>query len=224
MPSAGSGNRLDHLTGTQHEQPDRHSVVVWGLWPFAHGLATDSLAEARRLNAAGFPTAAFVWAVRSAEMYLRDCVLFCHFFEETGDVDKALKKARGIFGDGKWAAALRFAEEEFGPFDEPLTTDGDNAWKVWQRWHVSARGHMVHGRMEATPEQAEWAIDFADRFISWSSQRLATSERGPLRGALRTLFEQLREQYREAVSREESDDIPQPSIDRPEARGQGRSG
>lgn len=108
-------------------------------------------------------------------------------------MEKALKKARRIFGDGKWSAALRFAEEEFGPFDEPLTADGDNAWAVWQWWHVSARGLMVHGRMEATPEQAQWAVDFADRFISWFSQRLATSERGPIRGVLEALFVRLRD-------------------------------
>ena len=219
MPRTGSDNTSDREIGAQHEEPDRRSIVVGALWPLALSHAKNSLDSARRLNEAGFPTPAFVWAVRSAELFLRDCVLFCHFFEESGDVGKALKKARGIFGDGKWSAALRFAEEEFGPFDEPLTADGEKAWVVWQRWLVSARGHMVHGRMEATPEQAQWAIDFADRFISWFSQRLVTSERGPIRGVLRTLFEQLRDEYREAASGERPDDATLRASDLPESTG-----
>lgn len=187
----------------RHEPSERHRVVVEGFWPFAVGRARGSLETARQLNDAGFPTPAFVWAVRSAEMFLRDCVLFCHFFEESGDVDKALKKARRVLRKGKWAAAIRFVETEFGPFDQALTTDGENAWAVWQRWHVSARGEMVHGRMEATSEQAQWTIDFAERFISWFSQRLATSERGPLRGALRKLIEEQLDRYREASAQED---------------------
>ena len=187
--------------------PDhRRWIVVNGLWPLAKKKSDDSLATARALAAAGFPSPAFVWAVRSAEIFMREAVLFPYFYEQTDDVPLAFRKAQQVFGNGsKWTKALAYVRDQFGlDLSDALTDDGRDAFAVWQTEGVMGRHSMAHGFAEATPEDAERAIAFVDRFIEYFSQRLVIADRGPLRGVLRSAFEEAKRLYDEEVAAEAS--------------------
>jgi hypothetical protein len=138
-------------------------------------------AEAIRLHELGFTNASLVWAVRAAEILLRDFVLTPHFLELGESWDRAMKSGAHVLGDGNWKQAFTKANEWYGPFDEPLTTDEENAWKAWDRV-VRRRGDIVHGRavVDVTQDEAKAALDFGERMASWYAQRFLTTERHPI--------------------------------------------
>ena len=138
--------------------------------------------EAQRLLDAGFPSAALVWAVRSAEMLMRDFVLTPHYLEQGLEWDKAMRKGSKVLGSSNWDRAFVKADEWYGPFDEPLTTDEENAWRAWTGSHVRRRGEIVHGFpvRDPQPEDAAAAIAFAERMATWYAQRFLTSSRHPI--------------------------------------------
>ena len=124
---------------------------------------------------------------------MRDFVLAPHFIEQGQDWRAAMRSGRKILGDSNWKQAFAKAEEWYGPFDEPLTTEGNNAWRYWQGFIVRRRGDIVHGRpvTDATPEEAEEACAFADRMASWFAQRFLVSESHPIGRQFRELLERV---------------------------------
>jgi hypothetical protein len=92
-----------------------------------------------------------------------------------------------ILGNSEWDNAFAKAEEWYGPFDEPVTEDDQNAWRAWVSQCVRPRGGIVHGRnvSEATADEVANTIAFAERMATWYSQRFLTSSRHPIGQAFR---------------------------------------
>src|SRR5262245_11148139 len=124
------------------DHPDMPAELIRRLSAGGRGRAIVALEEARRLNVEGHPGPAFVWAVRAAEIFMRDFVLAPHFMLKGLPWRKAWQKGSQVLGTSNWAKAFAKADEWYGPFDEPLTTDSRNAWKVWTKEAVLARGRI----------------------------------------------------------------------------------
>jgi HEPN domain-containing protein len=88
--------------------------VLRGIWLDHRKRASQSLATSRRLGQRGEYGPAFVWAVRAVEIFVRECLLFPHFYEQLGDVRAAYRKARESFGTN-WTKALAIAMEAYSP-------------------------------------------------------------------------------------------------------------
>ncbi|MGH2447389.1 MAG: hypothetical protein ACRDFS_02115, partial [Chloroflexota bacterium] len=112
----------------------------------AHARARKAFDQARDLWMADFYAPSLVWAVRAAEVLMRDFVLAPHFMLEGTSWARSLRLGSKVLGSSDWKAAFVKAEEWWGPFDEPLTTDESNAWQVWIANVVTLRGHVIHGR------------------------------------------------------------------------------
>lgn len=147
----------------------------------AFARAHAARARAEELVAAGFPDAALVWAVRASEIFVREFVLAPHYVQDGDNWTRAVRKARRDLDKG-WAVAMSKAEDWYGPFDEPLTTDGQNAWVYWKGTIVRRRAEVVHGNAapDVTEEEALLVIGFARRLSSWWVQRFVVSDRHPL--------------------------------------------
>lgn len=139
--------------------------------------------------AAGFPDAALVWAVRASEIFVREFVLAPHYVQAGDDWTRAVRKARRDMDKG-WTVAMGKAEEWYGPFDEPLTAGGQNAWAYWKGTVVRRRAEVVHGNVapDVTEEEALLVIGFARRLSSWWVQRFFVSDRHPLGQSLLALL------------------------------------
>ncbi|WP_152690540.1 hypothetical protein [Jiangella alkaliphila] len=159
----------------------------------AYSRAKRGRDEAQLLLEAGFPSPSLVWSVRSAEVLLRDFVLAPYFIDRGTDWATAMKKASRVLGNSDWKNAFTKAEEWYGPFDEPLTENGSNAWAYWQSVTVRRRGDIVHGKPfpDATTEEAAQALAFAERMATWYAQRFVTSPRHPLGQQVRQLIDQV---------------------------------
>lgn len=146
--------------------------------------------EAQSLLDAGFPGPSLVWAVRAAELLMRDFVLTPYFIERGDNWSQAMRRGSNVLGSNNWRRAFAKAEEWYGPFDKPLMEDDSDAWAYWTGAIVRRRGDVVHGRAvpEVTPEEAAEACAFADRMASWFAQRFVTSERHPMRQKFRELL------------------------------------
>lgn len=166
--------------------------------PLAIKHTTESLETAKSLYAAGFSSPAFVWAVRSAEIFFREALLFPLEYERTGDVADAFAAARELFGSGKWERSLRRVRESYGlsgPDHDALLESGEEAWGYWRREGVGVRGDVVHGRAEVEPERAEWAIEFVEQMRTWFTLRVMTADDGPFAGLFIDIIEQARTIY-----------------------------
>lgn len=152
-------------------------------------------AESQAILDAGLPSAALVWAVRAAEILMRDFVLAPHFIEQGSSWEEAMREGSRVLGSSAWSRAFAKAEEWYGPFDEPLTTEEANAWKVWINGFVRLRGDLVHGRavVDVSADLAADAIVFAERMSSWYAERFLTSSTHPMGQHFRALFEELRQ-------------------------------
>lgn len=155
----------------------------------AYSRALRARERAEALSDAGFPDAALVWAVRASEIFVRDFILLPHYLESGMPWPRAVKKARRDLQAG-WGVALQQAEEWYGPFDEPLMADGQNAWAYWKGTIIGRRGEVVHGNIapDVTVEEAEQVIAFARRLSSWWVQGFFVSERHPLGQGLLSLL------------------------------------
>jgi hypothetical protein len=168
------------------------------LLPLAIKHTTESLETAKSLYAAGFSSPAFVWAVRSAEIFFREALLFPLEYERTGDVAEAFAATRELFGSGKWERSLRRVRASYGltgPDHDALLESGEDAWGYWRHIGVDVRGDAVHGRVEAEPERAEWAIAFVEQMRTWFTIRVMTAEEGPFAGLFIDMIEQVRAVY-----------------------------
>jgi hypothetical protein len=161
--------------------PDVDDVLIRGVTAGGRARAVDALDEARHLHSAGFAGPTFVWAVRAAEVLMRDFVLTPHFLLEGLAWEEAWRKGSKILGASNWTKAFATADQWYGPFDEPRTTDDRNAWDTWVKDAIRTRGAIIHGHAVHSPtlDESAGAIAFVDRMISWWSQRLVTSDRHP---------------------------------------------
>lgn len=177
----------------------RDDLLKRAFLPLAIRNTNQSLDTARKLLTDGFPSPAFVWAVRSAEIFLREALLFPIWFAETGDVEHSFREVRRSFGDGgRWNLSIRRVREAYGlegDDHDALTDSGEDAFAAWTRDFVGPRGEIVHGRTEADDYMAETAIAFTDRMREWFTIRVVASDRGPFAGTLREIFEQARSLY-----------------------------
>jgi hypothetical protein len=150
-----------------------------------------SLAEATVLGDAGFHGAALIWAVRAAEILMRDFVLAPYYMTQGESWERAMRKGSKALGNSDWSGAFKRAEEWFGPFDAPRTTNGEDAWSVWSRQIVRRRGDIVHGRPvpEVTEDEAREVVAFVDRMTTWFPQRFLTSTKHPIGQQLRALLD-----------------------------------
>jgi hypothetical protein len=123
----------------------------------------DSLQTARRLRAAGFNGPAYVWAVRSVEIFVREFALLPAFISSGLSFNQAYKKARSVLGGGNWVRAMARVVTEYGPIDPMLTTDDEDAWAVWGRQAPEVRGELVHGSAKGDASDAE-----VDSVIEWA--------------------------------------------------------
>lgn len=142
---------------------------------------------------AGFPGPSLVWSVRAAEILMRDLVLAPHFMLQKMSWERSMKQAAKVLGTSNWAKAFQKAEDWFGPFDEPLTTDERNAWKAWDQDFVRLRGDVVHGRSvhDVTAEEARAAHGYSERMSTWYAQRFLTSANHPIGTEFRGLLEKI---------------------------------
>ncbi len=197
--------------GQQVPEEHRKELLNRGFLPLAVDHTRKSLQTAQALLDAGFPSAAFVWATRSAEIFIREALLFPLAFEETGDVRASFTEVRDLFGSGRWNLSIRRAREAYGlegTEHEALTETGEDAFGAWTRDFVGPRGEIVHGRAEADTEMAATAIAFADRMREWFTIRIVTADTGPFAGALYQMFEQARTMYEQEQSRAREPDDP----------------
>jgi len=180
------------------ERPGMPVELIRRLTEGGRRRALAALEEARRLHDAEFHGPAYVWAVRAAEVFMRDFVLAPRFMLEGDPWRKAWAKGSNVLGSSNWAKAFKSADRWYGPFDEPLTTDDRNAWKAWTKGAIIARGHVVHGHAihPPTSDEAAGAIAFVDRLISWWTQRLITSDRHPAGQEFRDALDAARDALR----------------------------
>jgi hypothetical protein len=113
---------------------------------------------------------------------MRYFVLAPHYMEAGETWEAAMELGRRDLGSSSWTKAFRLAEQWYGPFDEPLTSDDENAWRVWINGIVRRRGQLVHGQSveDATPEEAATVIAFAERMMTWFPQRFLVSRTHPI--------------------------------------------
>lgn len=176
--------------------------------PLAIRRSTESQELATALLAGGHRSPAFVWAVRAAEIFFRDGLLFALEYEKTGDVDAAAEAAKAVIGGGKWTRTVRTIREAYGleePEHDMVTEGGEDAWVCWGRDGVARRHDVVHGRDEIDDDETvEWAIAFVEQLRKSFTLRAIASDRGPFADVLRSVIEQAQEAYRR--EREESSD------------------
>jgi len=187
----------------------RRQVIRTVFLPMAVERTRRSLDTAKALHSAGFLSPAFVWAVRSGEIFFCEGLLFPIEYEASGDVEDAFRRVRDAFRGGKWGAAEKRIRAAYGLTDEDHlaeTTSGEDALVYWGREGVGRRGEVVHGREEITePEFVEWAIGFVERMQQWWTLRAIASSDGPLGNTLRDIIENARGAY-EAASAGPVDD------------------
>jgi hypothetical protein len=151
--------------------------------------ARSSADEAQRLLDASFPGPAYVWAVRSIEIFVKEVMLLPLFLEEEpeGEWDvvwqNAWKRVSDTFGSGKWDRALRRVDVAYGPLDRMHTDDGRDVWAVWKSTVVPRRGNTVHGKPteegEITPEEAVAVVGWALQMMRQLSLRLVAARKHP---------------------------------------------
>jgi hypothetical protein len=170
----------------------------------------DSAAEARRLLEAGFPGPAYVWAVRSIEIFVKQVMLLPLFLIEIeGNPDEfdrvwgeAWQRIRDSFGSGRWDGALRKVDEAFGPLAPMRTDDGKDVWSEWKSRVVPCRGDTVHGQPtengDPSPVEAAQVVLWADQMIEQLTLRLVVSGTHPLHDLFVAAFDSAAEAYRAA--------------------------
>lgn len=150
----------------------------------------DSLRVARELLDLDYPSPALIWAVRAVEVFYKEFLLAPHFFE--GDWQQAVRKASKLFGSSNWNKAIAKVDEVFGPLDEMVTDLGNDALDVWIREIVRLRGDVVHGRVNADPDTARLAVDYAEQLVTQLKLRVIVSQKHPFADAFFGIIEQAR--------------------------------
>ena len=154
-----------------------------------------SIDTAQRLLASNFYGPAYVWAVRSVEVYLKEVILLPLFLEtHYGDWRKARRSVRRLFGPGNWSRAIQKIEREYGPLDPMLTEDNENVWAVWKQVVVGMRGETVHGLVDPERSETEMVIKWAGMMTEQLSMRLIAARRHPLSDIFLQAIDQARKE------------------------------
>jgi hypothetical protein len=145
-----------------------------------------------RLQAAGFNSAAFVWAIRAAEILMRDFLLAPYYLERGYSFEEALERGSRDLGSAKWDTAFRLVAKRYGPFEPALTKSGEDAWLVWREDYVRRRNQLVHDNAvrEADSGEAMEVLAFADQIAEWYAMCLpivVVERRSMYRSASRSL-------------------------------------
>jgi hypothetical protein len=147
----------------------------------ASAKAGASLAMSQALVTGGYAGPAYVWAVRSVEVFIKDFVLLPLYLEENGgDFQRAAKRVRDVFQSGKWDRALREIDTAFGPLEPMLTEDNRDVWSVWKSIVVGYRGDIVHGRAEPTLSDTETVVKWSEMMQTQLKLRLIVAGKHPL--------------------------------------------
>jgi hypothetical protein len=156
-----------------------------------------SAEDARGLLDAQLPGPAYVWAVRSVEIYVKEVMLLPLFLAKSdGDWDGSWRRVRETFRSGKWNRALRTIDESYGPLATMTTDDDRDVWDVWKSVVTNYRGEIVHGFRDPTIPEAEIVVAWANQMIGQLSMRLIAAGKHPLadlfKGALQEAQKSLR--------------------------------
>jgi hypothetical protein len=172
---------------------ERRAVLRDAVLPAAVRRSSECEATARSLLDAGFRSAAFVWAVRAAEIFFRDGLLLAIEYEASGDLDAAANAAQDVIGGGKWSRTVRTIRSAYGLNDarhDIQTEGGEDAWLYWGREGVKRRHDVVHGRDEITDDSdVEWALAFVEQLRKTFTLRAIASEQGPFANVFREIYE-----------------------------------
>jgi hypothetical protein len=162
-----------------------------------------SIDQANRLLEDGFPGPAYVWAVRSVEIFVKEVMLLPLFLEEVPedkDWDKVWNRARKrverTFGSDNWEKAIAKVDEVYGPLDPMLTTEGENVWDVWRTVVIRRRGDTVHGKpvaQEVDADEAMVVVGWAEQTMTQLTLRLIAARKHPLSDLFVVAMEQARE-------------------------------
>lgn len=147
----------------------------------------DSIQVARELVEMGYPSPAFVWAVRAVEVFYKEFLLAPHFYE--GDWALAVRKANKLFGSSNWSKAVAKVDEVFGPLDKVVTDVGSDALDVWIKQIVRIRGDIVHGRADTGLETADLAVRYADQLITQLKLRVVATQKHPFSSVFMRIIE-----------------------------------
>lgn len=161
----------------------------------------DSTQVARELLELGYPSPAFVWAVRAVEIFYKEFLLAPYFYE--GDWNRAVRKANKLFGSSNWDKAVAKVDEVFGPLGKMVTELGNDALDVWIKQIVRTRGDIVHGRMNADFETAQLAVGYADQLITQLKLRVVVTQKHPFSEVFIGIIEKGRKIYDESQKRSE---------------------
>jgi len=192
----------------------RSSVAYRGIWvasqkaaeeflKIASQKAGDSIQVARELLELGYPSPAFVWAVRAVEIFYKEFLLAPHFYE--GDWGKAVRRANKLFGSSNWDRAVAKVDEVFGPLDKMITELGNDALEVWIRQIVRTRGDLVHGRINADAKTSEMAVAYADQLITQLKLRVVVTRKHPFSDVFMGIFEDAKTMYKASQGTKEED-------------------
>lgn len=137
------------------------------------------LAEA--MSSAGFHTPAYVWAVRSIEVFVKEVMLLPIYFGQSGgDFNSSWKKTQKVFGSSNWGPAMKLVDDTFGPLDPMVTDDGKEVWAEWKSKVLRRRGEFVHGVAEADSDEAKLIITWAEMMRTQLTLRLIAAKKHPL--------------------------------------------
>ena len=154
-----------------------------------------SLDTARSLLASNFYGPAYVWAVRSVEVYLKEVVLLPLFLETNdGDWVRARKSIRKLFRSGKWNEASKEINQAYGPLDSMLTENNDNVWDIWKQTIVGRRGDTVHGLVDTERSETEIVVKWAEMMTEQLSMRLVAAGKHPLSDMFLQLIDHARKE------------------------------
>lgn len=141
----------------------------------------ESLDTAKKLAESEYYSPAFVWAVRSVEIFIKEVILLPLYLERLeGDWDEAWRQVRLTFRSGKWGPALNVIDQEYGPLDAMVTDDGRDVWTEWKSKIVSQRGDVVHGAGDANLDNAKTIIVWAEMITMQVTLRLIAAKKHPL--------------------------------------------
>lgn len=165
-----------------------------------------SLKWAKQLLTDGYSGPALVWAVRSVEIFLKEFVLAAMFVADdpAAGWNRATRKASKLFESLSWKEAFKRIDEAFGPLDKMLSEGGRDAIAIWNKEVVVARHNIVHGRSEASAEEAIWAYQFAEQLITQLKLRLIVAGRHPFSDVFLKIYERARDEYH---GRDQSEDV-----------------
>lgn len=144
-----------------------------------------SIEVAKALLDAGFSSPAFVWSVRSAEIFLKDFVLAPHFLaRDGGEWIDAVRKADDVLRHKRWPETLKLIDQMFGPLEAMLTEDDEEARDVWLREFIPTRNSIIHGRIDVSHETAKLCIEWVEQLVFQMKLRLLIEKKHPFYGVL----------------------------------------